>query len=1108
MPPPRPSHLFLQSAALGGSTSITAVAAANISITHNNVLVSGPPPLPPHHTITYTPPPALPPTANSAAPAPPPLPPTLAYNNANHADTLLLRSFSPSLSSSPASSHSVLSLSPPAAHSSLSGNGSGSSPTPPEFDSSRLALQTVAGWLPSSSSAGSPSDGQTVSPPSTSVLTNAAAEASPSFVSYRAPPSIITYRQSFSHAVSPSSAHSPAVPVSPANAKHGHSVSLSQSGFSPFPLGPPSPSPSTPTPTPHRADHARAVESDALDGQRDGLTEDSTVRTEQSQYRPSQQGGASYDDDTDNDDDETPAAHVEQHTHSAPSAGAEDTYGVLGIASPMLSASASPPLSSSLSAPSAPSATAVVPSQSQSLRASTHHRRRSSFRHHLYLDEEAPDETPIGRMTIAEEESRNSLSSNSSSSNTSHLSSSSNPYERLVDEVGQVKLANILSLYETKLPNPFQGDWAPVPPPNVTVDTLVGCSLAQFNKPIRQVVRDLVQYVQYQPRKIRLLDYEVDEPVKARARLEQAREQQQGGRGIGKSRLQDIFQSPTNAASDASSAKRAPSESSPFAEPSPSASAVSPTAAGSSGTQRRFMDVEDGRYEDLGAAADLVDSSLLSVTLDDVQTAIRREQASSYREGLFWRFSPCYVFDPSSSADLTLVKRQSVNFWSSASQHACRFLVSIQSLRLSLGNIEPLYCTLAVFDLKSEQRCSDNFDFDLNDSSLLTGQMAVEVSFPDPLTLCKHAIFSLTDGHTHEQTVLALRVERVLQGDPADMDIYFKTKVRTPAELHALSKKSRQNLVHLAEFRQPFGWAMLPLFESGGELKVSHGSLRMDRLFQQTDSLRDELFIALLKEALPDGGRSKHKQFPASFFECRIDQLEPNCLPPNRVDPSCIPLKNTSSVWPVQQLAEYNVAADFVALNSNSHAAVAQPIAHSHSHSRSFSHSQQNSTSVSQPALASPSAAAGSMAICKEVLDFTSSFLPIPADGFVNLLYVYPEFIKFENKYRNIACRVQVRSSDAAVDGGEAHKIILGKSSTASFCTAALTQVNYHKRQVTPQDEVKVMLPLHLSSQFHLFFTFYKVSCKVRTAQHTHTHTHTHASSHSLRGCTYGDVDA
>jgi hypothetical protein len=38
--------------------------------------------------------------------------------------------------------------------------------------------------------------------------------------------------------------------------------------------------------------------------------------------------------------------------------------------------------------------------------------------------------------------------------------------------------------------------------------------------------------------------------------------------------------------------------------------------------------------------------------------------------------------------------------------------------------------------------------------------------------------------------------------------------------------------------------------------------------------------------------------------------------------------------------------------------------------------------------------------------------------------------------------------------------------------------VNYHKKAPTPQEEIKIMLPLNLTTTSHLFFTFYKVSIK------------------------------
>ena len=54
-----------------------------------------------------------------------------------------------------------------------------------------------------------------------------------------------------------------------------------------------------------------------------------------------------------------------------------------------------------------------------------------------------------------------------------------------------------------------------------------------------------------------------------------------------------------------------------------------------------------------------------------------------------------------------------------------------------------------------------------------------------------------------------------------------------------------------------------------------------------------------------------------------------------------------------------------------------------------------------------------------------------PHTSFTNLLFVYPEAVTFQ-KYRNIACRVQVRTSDAQLES-EGAKVLLGRSSSLAF---------------------------------------------------------------------------
>jgi len=187
--------------------------------------------------------------------------------------------------------------------------------------------------------------------------------------------------------------------------------------------------------------------------------------------------------------------------------------------------------------------------------------------------------------------------------------------------------------------------------------------------------------------------------------------------------------------------------------------------------------------------------------------------------------------------------------------------------------------------------------------------------------------------------------------------------------------------------------------------------------------LRDDALVALAREVLQ--GSSKVKQIPQSFLQCRIDEIE-SALPAGRVDPSCIALKDPAEPM---KLPDWDDSK-------------------------------------------------GDRPTVKEIEEFPDpqTQQPIPHTYFANLLYVYPEFINFE-KYRNIACNVQIRNSDASVSG-EGLKVIPGKSSTSAFVSCAWTQVNYHKKTVTPQEEIKIMLPLTLTPTSHLFFTFYKVSCK------------------------------
>jgi len=683
------------------------------------------------------------------------------------------------------------------------------------------------------------------------------------------------------------------------------------------------------------------------------------------------------------------------------------------------------------------------------------------------------------------------------------------PAEIQLDTSKQIKLASTVRVESLQQDNRFIDDFVPSIPPNA--EPLVAAALTSFVRPIKALVKTHVKY-----KKVALPTTEVEKPGSVHFEIDGVVKTDKNAAGSGSS----SDKGSSGASSGEGEKKKSGALADLFTQPTPDGDQQSQPAsspAGSSSNEKKGMSEEEKQAE----IASLVNLSLQKLTSQEAQAAIDTEQATSnsVQENLFNRAHPGFDFqDLQHRAEYTIAKRLPPSMGSCGLWHresGTQLLISAHQLRIGIGNVEPFFCSLALYDLKLGQRLTEDFHFDLNDTSLLTGQLEVSKSCADPITLCPHALFRVMDRHEH--VVLLVKIERILQGDPDEMEHYFRLKQRATAEMGALVKKTRNNLIYLSDYRQTFGWGMLQLFDEAGEMRVKDsgdksapgggGYARIAPLFQQIDSLKDDLFIQLMRDVVKAGAAGSSsgvggKVYPGSYLDLRIEEMDDKVLPANRVDVSCIALKDTPKTKPVQEVALYNVAADTnlpdgAIDGSNMPGRLSDnipptPMAGSSSgssHAPSTPASGDGSSGPVAPPHCTPTTSAPipSPPIIREVEDFlsyappvsgSSSTPPTPHTSFINLLYLYPEMVKFE-KYRNIACRVQFRTSDSNVVL-EGMRVIRGKSSGSNFTLSALTQVNYHKKQVTPQDEVKIMLPLQLTPSTHIFFTFYKVSCKTK----------------------------
>eukprot|EP00474_Spongospora_subterranea_P002545 CRZ03003.1 hypothetical protein [Spongospora subterranea] len=440
--------------------------------------------------------------------------------------------------------------------------------------------------------------------------------------------------------------------------------------------------------------------------------------------------------------------------------------------------------------------------------------------------------------------------------------------------------------------------------------------------------------------------------------------------------------------------------------------------------------IDKSRTDDLH----VLDASAL--LLDELYSPIELNTACQFGKTLYenavsalWRYDPDWQCPD--SLEKSDCSRYHVPMWGDGPQtHSAPLFCSIQRLTMCVGALEPFFCSLAIYDLRPNGgRISENFYFDLNSEDVLTSGLSVWRLAADEITLCRNALFTIPDRHP--LVVLVLRIERILQGDPEEaFEPYLKEKGRAPNELDKISKRVRTTINRLSEYRQSFGVSVIPLFSDTGDLLHDTPTVLSQHIFIEKQAVDEVTFLEQLREYnLPSQDlpiNLKKKLLPNVEFAAELYLLDGKRMPLNCVDPSLIPLKAPSNVWdhavqgPVREVQYFPLYSE----------PVTQPIAH-----------------------------------------------------FVNSLYVYPLRVQFQ-KYRNIACKVEIRLSDAALDS-DGVKTFFGKSSQSAFCASQTTQVVYHNKSPFMLDEMKIMLPLSMSEFVHIFFTFYHISCQKKLGKPT-----------------------
>uniref|UniRef100_A0A286ZXQ4 Dedicator of cytokinesis 8 n=1 Tax=Sus scrofa TaxID=9823 RepID=A0A286ZXQ4_PIG len=374
-----------------------------------------------------------------------------------------------------------------------------------------------------------------------------------------------------------------------------------------------------------------------------------------------------------------------------------------------------------------------------------------------------------------------------------------------------------------------------------------------------------------------------------------------------------------------------------------------------------------------------------------------------------------------------------------------RILVKLLTLKFEI-EIEPLFASIALYDVKERKKISENFHCDLN-SDQFKGFLRAHTPSVATSSQARSAVFSVT--YPSSDIYLVVKIEKVLQqgeiGDCAEPYMVIKESDggKSKEKIEKLKLQAESFCQRLGKYRMPFAWAPISLASffsvstldrevTDVESMVGKGSVGERRTLSQSRRL-SERALSLEENGL--GSNFKTMTINSFFKQVSLH------VPINIVQQSYFPSLGSLKL-------EISLAPETINCCLTPEMLPVRPFPEN----RGRPH--------------------------KEILEFPTREVYVPHTVYRNLLYVYPQRLNFANKLasaRNITIKIQFMCGE---DASNAMPVIFGKSNGPEFLQEVYTAITYHNKSPDFYEEVKIKLPAKLTVNHHLLFTFYHISCQ------------------------------
>uniref|UniRef100_A0A670ZWT2 Dedicator of cytokinesis 6 n=1 Tax=Pseudonaja textilis TaxID=8673 RepID=A0A670ZWT2_PSETE len=388
-------------------------------------------------------------------------------------------------------------------------------------------------------------------------------------------------------------------------------------------------------------------------------------------------------------------------------------------------------------------------------------------------------------------------------------------------------------------------------------------------------------------------------------------------------------------------------------------------------------------------------------------------------------------------------------------QFGQRILVKCLSLKFEI-EVEPIFGSLALYDVKEKKKISENFYFDLN-SEHMKSLLRTHSAHPAISTLARSAVFSLT--HPSPEIFLVIKLEKVLQqGDISECCEPYMVMKETDAlknkeKLEKLRVTGEQFCTRLGRYRMPFAWTaihLMNIISTTGMLERDASDSENERKGTWNERKRKAYGRLSVGEEMCSFSNFRPATLTiTNFFKQEGDRLSDEDLYKFLAD-----MRRPSSVLRRLRPVTAQFKIDISPVPENPHYCLSPELLHV----KPYPDLRVRPT--------------------KEILEFPVREVYIPHTTYRNLLYIYPQNLNFSSRQgsvRNIAVKLQFMAGE---DPSQAMPVIFGKSSCSEFVKEAYTAVVYHNKSPEFYEEFKLKIPANLTDNHHLLFTFYHISCQ------------------------------